>query len=490
MSSFTVALIGRPNVGKSTLFNRLAGQKLALVDDRPGVTRDRRVHAARLQDLRFNVVDTAGLEKGGAGSLAGRMRAQTRQAIEDADILVFMFDAKAGLTAADKEFAALIHKSGKPVVPVANKAEARAGISGLHEAWSLGFGEPCAISAEHGLGLSDLRDALAQAAGEERLQAFRQAEAEEERRIAQETALVGEDIAPAAGQEAGGEEDSEEEPAYDAGKPLRIAIVGRPNAGKSTLINAMLGEERLLTGPEAGLTRDSISVDWQWRGRQIKLFDTAGLRRRARVHDKLEKLSVAESLRAIRFAEVVIIVLDAGAPFEKQDLHIADLVAQEGRAPVIAFNKWDKVEHRQQALAALYEQCARLLPQIGGVRAVPVSGAYSQGLDKLMENVEQAHRTWNRRLPTGRLNRWLAALTAHHPPPAVAGRRLKIKYMTQVKMRPPGFMLSCSRPDVVPHSYLRYIANRLRRDFDLPGVPLRLALRKADNPFAGRAAKR
>lgn len=436
--SFTVALIGRPNVGKSTLFNRLVGQKLALVDDRPGVTRDRRIHAARLQDLRFDVVDTAGLEKGAADTLAGRMRAQTRQAIESADVLLFLFDAKAGMLPADMEFAALIRKSGKPVVLVANKAEARAAQSGFHEAWRLGFGEPCAISAEHGLGLSDLRDALAQAAGEEHIRAQRQSEEEEERRAAQETMLVGEDIIRAGTEEDWGDEE-EEEPAYDSSKPLRIAIVGRPNAGKSTLINTMLGEERLLTGPEAGLTRDSISVDWQWRGRKVKLFDTAGLRRKARVNEKLEKLSVAETLRAIRFAEAVILVLDAAAPFEKQDLQIADLIAREGRAPVIAFNKWDKIEDRQQVLAALYEQCERLLPQIRGVRAVPVSGEYGQGLDKLMENVEFVHKIWNRRISTGRLNRWLTGLTAHHPPPAVAGRRLKVKYITQVKMRPPRF---------------------------------------------------
>ncbi|KAA6405312.1 ribosome biogenesis GTPase Der [Candidatus Tokpelaia sp.] len=487
--AFTVALIGRPNVGKSTLFNRLVGQKLALVDDRPGVTRDRRVHAARLQDLRFNVVDTAGLEKGEASSLAGRMRAQTRQAIESADVLLFLFDAKIGLTPADMEFAALIRKSGKPVVLVANKAEGRALPAGFYEAWQSGFGEPCAISAEHGLGLADLRDAVAQAVGEERLRAQGRVE-EEERRAGQETALIGEDIISADKAELEeNEESEEEEPAYDTGKPLRIAIIGRPNAGKSTLINTLLGEERLLTGPEAGLTRDSISVDWQWRGRKVKLFDTAGLRRKARISEKLEKLSVAETLRAIRFAEAVIIVIDATAPFEKQDLQIVDLVVREGRAPVIAFNKWDKIENRQQILAGFYEQCARLLPQISGVRAVPVSGAYGQGLEKLMENVEFVHKIWNRRLPTGRLNRWLAGLTANHPPPAVAGRRLKVKYITQVKMRPPGFMLSCSRPDAMPHSYLRYIVNRLRKDFDMPGVPVRLALKKAENPFAGRARK-
>jgi len=474
--AFTVAIIGRPNVGKSTLFNRLVGQKLAIVDDTPGVTRDRRVHPARLQDLRFDVIDTAGLEEADNATLEGRMRAQTKLAIEEADLILFVLDAKAGMTPADLTFASLVRKSGKPIVLVANKSESKQATAGFYEAWQLGLGEPCAISAEHGLGLSDLRDAIVAAVGEEK--AFEHEKEEEAEQVDAE--LIGDDI----------EDADAEEPLYDATKPLRIAIVGRPNAGKSTLINTMLGEERLLTGPEAGITRDSISVDWVWRDRRIKLYDTAGLRRKARVQQKLEKLSVADTLRAIRFAEVVIIVLDATIPFEKQDLQIADLVIREGRAPVIIFNKWDLIKDRQETLAELYEKCERLLPQIRGMRALPVSGEYGQGIDRLMENVEMVHRIWNRRVSTGKLNRWLERAVAQHPLPAVSGRRLKVKYITQIKTRPPGFIISCSRPDAMPQSYLRYLVNGLRQDFDMPGVPIRLSMTKSDNPFAHRAKKR
>ncbi|GAB1581218.1 ribosome biogenesis GTPase Der [Phyllobacterium phragmitis] len=481
--SFTLAIVGRPNVGKSTLFNRLAGQKLALVDDTPGVTRDRRVHDGKLYDLKFSVVDTAGLEETGSETLEGRMRAQTEIAIAEADVILFMIDAKAGITPADITFADLVRKSGKPVVLVANKSEARGAEAGMYDAFRLGLGEPCPISAEHGQGIPDLRDAIVEAIGKERAFANEEdAEAEARPVIAsQETTLIGDDI---------DDPDAEEIPAYDASKPLRIAIVGRPNAGKSTLINTMLGEERLLTGPEAGITRDSISVDWEWNGRRIKLFDTAGLRRKSRVQEKLEKLSVADALRAIRFAEVVIIVFDATIPFEKQDLQIVDLVIREGRAPVIAFNKWDLIENRQEVLADLREKTERLLPQVRGIRAVTISGETGQGIDKLMENIALTHEIWNRRVSTGKLNRWLEGVVTHHPPPAVSGRRLKIKYMTQVKTRPPGFVVSCSRPEAMPQSYLRYLINGLRETFQMPGVPIRLSLRTSDNPFAGRAKKR
>jgi GTP-binding protein len=477
--SIRLAIVGRPNVGKSTLFNRLVGRKLALVDDTPGVTRDRRVHAAKLYDLRFEVIDTAGLEDAAAASLEGRMRAQTETAIAEADAILFLIDSKVGLMPDDRTFADLVRRTGKPVVLVANKAEARGAQAGMLEAWELGLGEPVPISAEHGEGMPDLREAIVAALGEER--AFAHEKEEAQVAAAASEPLIGEDI---------DDPDAEDVPEYDATKPLRIAVVGRPNAGKSTMINALIGEERLLTGPEAGITRDSISVDWEWRGRRMKLFDTAGLRRKSRVQEKLEKLSVADGLRAIRFAEVVIVVLDATIPFEKQDLQIADLIVREGRAPVIAFNKWDLIENPQEALAELREKTARLLPQARGIRAVTVSAETGRGLDKLMEAVEATHRIWNRRVSTGKLNRWLEGILAHHPPPAVAGRRLRIKYITQVKTRPPGFVISCSRPEAMPQSYVRYLVNGLRDSFDMPGVPIRVALRTSDNPFANRAKKK
>jgi len=476
--SFKVAIIGRPNVGKSTLFNRLAGRRLALVDDTPGVTRDRRVHPAKLYDLAFDVIDTAGFEDAPAASLPGRMRAQTEIAIREADLIFFLIDAKAGLMPDDRTFAEVVRRSGKPVVLVANKAEARGSQGGFLESWELGLGEPVPISAEHGQGLPDLREAVIAALGEARALGDDD-EAEGETGAAGSEVLIGEDIA-----------DPDAEPAYDETKPLRIAVVGRPNAGKSTLINALIGEERLLTGPEAGITRDSISVDWDWKGRRIKLFDTAGMRRKAKVQEKLEKLSVSDGLRAIRFAEIVVIVLDATIPFEKQDLQIADLIVREGRAPVIAFNKWDLIDEPQRVLADLREKTERLLPQVRGIQAVPVSAETGRGLDRLMEAVARTHRVWNSRVSTGKLNRWLEGILAHHPPPAVAGRRLKIKYVTQAKTRPPGFVVSCSRPDAMPQSYLRYLTNSLREAFDMPGVPIRIALRTSDNPFAGRARKR
>lgn len=486
--SFTIAIVGRPNVGKSTLFNRLVGKRLALVDDSPGVTRDRRKADAKLLDLRFEVIDTAGLEEADDESLEGRMRQQTELAILEADATLFLIDARAGVTPIDTGFANLLRRADKPVILIANKAEGKKGDAGFYEAYGMGFGEPIAFSAEHGEGIVELRDALIEAVGEAR------ALGEEPDEIETPDLATDEDVA-----QDGLDEDFDFEmidleddtvPEYDTSKPMKIAVVGRPNAGKSTLINKMLNEERLLTGPEAGITRDSISVDWEWQGRQLKLFDTAGMRRKARVQEKLEKLSVADGLRAVQFAEVVIIVFDATIPFEKQDLQIVDLIAREGRAPVIAFNKWDLIEDKQKALKDLHEKTERLLPQLRGLRTVTLSGQTGKGLDRLMEAVLETHMVWNKRVSTAKLNRWLDEVLSYHPPPAVSGRRVRLKYITQTKARPPTFMVQCSKPDGLPTSYSRYLVNELRETFVLSGVPIRLYLRKADNPFAGRRRKK
>ena len=461
--SAKVAIVGRPNVGKSTLFNRLVGRKLALVDDEPGVTRDRREGEARLGDLAFAVVDTAGLEEGDEATLAGRMRAQTEAALADCDLVLFLIDARAGVTAADRHFAQGVRRAGKPVILVANKAEGAAGRAGAYEAFDLGLGEPIAFSAEHGEGLGELYDALAAALPE-----AARAEAEDEE--------------PAAPLELGEEEDGSE---TDSGKPLRVAELGRPNAGKSTLLNRILGEERLLTGPEPGLTRDSIGLETTWRGRRFKLYDTAGLRRRARVVEKLEKLAVADALRAVRFAEVVVLLVDATIPFEKQDLALADLVEAEGRALVIALNKWDLVENKSVKAQELRAEADRLLPQLKGTRVIPVSGLTGAHVDKLMEAVAATHEVWNRRIATGRLNRWLAPVVDATPPPAAAGRRVKIRYITQPKARPPHFVLFGAQVEQIPESYKRYLVNGLRETFGLYGAPIRLSLRSGgENPYA------
>jgi GTP-binding protein len=453
--SFTIAIIGRPNVGKSTLFNRLVGQKLALVDDEPGVTRDRREGAGRLGDLQFTVIDTAGLDEGAKGSLTARMQEQTETAIALADALMFVIDARAGLTPNDRAFADFARRADKPVVLVANKSEGKQGDVGAMEAYALGLGEPIQISAEHGEGLSDLYDAL--------------------RGLMPEPAEQGEEF------------DDDDIIVTDeelARRPIRVAVVGRPNAGKSTLINRLLGEERLLTSSEAGTTRDSISVEVNWNGRDFRVFDTAGLRRRSRIEEKLEKLSVADALRAVRFAEVVVLMMDAQNKFEEQDLRIADLIEREGRALVIAVNKWDLVAEKPGAISALRAEVDHWLPQVKGAPVVAVSGLVGEGIDRLMRAIEAAYAVWNKRIPTASLNRWFELAVDANPPPAVSGRRLKLNYITQAKARPPSFILFCSRADAVPQSYLRYLVNSLREHFELPGTPVRISLREKANPFA------
>jgi GTP-binding protein len=454
---FTVAIIGRPNVGKSTLFNRLVGKKLALVDDQPGVTRDRREGEARLGDLSFTIIDTAGLEEADTATLAGRMRAQTEAALADADAILFVIDARMGVTPTDRHFANLVRKAGKPVLLLANKAESKASHLQTYEAFGLGLGDPIPLSAEHGEGLSDLYDGLREA-------------------LPELTALDEEEDAD---EETTGGERPEEDPA----RPLRVAIVGRPNAGKSTLINRMLGENRLLTGPEAGITRDSIGLDWEWRGRKVKLFDTAGIRRRAKVEEKLEKLAVSDALRAVKFAEVVVLLLDATIPFEKQDLSIMGLIEKEGRALVIAVNKWDLVSSDAGRFKRLTEDSERLMSNVKGVSVVPLSGLTGEGVDKVLEACFKAAEVWSRRISTAQLNKWLSRVLETHPPPAVSGRRIKIRYMTQVKARPPHFALFGNQLDGLPDSYTRYLINGLRDAFDLPGTPIRLSMRTSENPY-------
>jgi GTP-binding protein len=453
---FTLAIVGRPNVGKSTLFNRLVGRRLALVDDLPGVTRDRREGEAQLGDLAFTAIDTAGLEEGASDSLAARMMTQTQRAVAEADAVLFLIDARAGLTPADKAFADLVRRAGKPAIVVANKSEGAAGDAGALEAHALGLGEPIAISAEHGEGLADLYDAVRAA-------------------LPEQTAQAHEDETDAAARPRG---------------PIRVAVVGRPNSGKSTLVNRLIGEERLLTGPEAGITRDAIAVDLAWRGHALRIYDTAGLRRRAKVEHKLEKLSVADALRAIRFAEVVVVLIDAEHRFEEQDLRIADLVEREGRALVLAVNKWDLAERRPGAISQLRKDADHWLPQVKGAPVIAVSGLTGEGVDRLMQAVLDAHAVWNRRVATNALNRWFGEALAAHPPPAAAGRALKLNYITQVKTRPPSFVVFGARAGAVPDAYRRYLINGLRAAFDLPGTPIRLTLREKANPYAGRKSKK
>ncbi|MDV7145514.1 ribosome biogenesis GTPase Der [Tropicimonas sp. TH_r6] len=460
--SFTLALVGRPNVGKSTLFNRLVGKRLALVDDQPGVTRDLREGEARLGDLRFTVIDTAGLEEATDESLQGRMRRLTERAVEMADVCLFMLDARVGVTPADEVFAEILRKKSAHVLLAANKSESNASEAGVLEAYALGLGDPIRISAEHGEGMADLHAVLMPLAD-----AFEARAVEDAPEVDVELSEEGD----------GGE--------IDQSKPIQVAVVGRPNAGKSTLINQIIGEDRLLTGPEAGITRDAIALPVEWKGRKMRIFDTAGMRKKARVQEKLEKLSVSDGLRAVKFAEVVVVLLDVEIPFEQQDLRIADLAEREGRAVVVAVNKWDLEDEKQDKLRELKEAFNRLLPQLRGAPLITVSAKTGRGLDRLHDAIVRAQDVWNRRVPTARLNQWLTGMLEAHPPPAPGGRRIKLRYMTQVKTRPPAFVIMASFPDKLPESYKRYLVNGLRDDFDMPGTPIRLTFRSQSdkNPY-------
>jgi GTPase len=443
--TFTVVIAGRPNVGKSTLFNRLTGKPHALVDDMPGVTRDRREGEASLGGMEFTIIDTAGLEDAPEGSLAARMTAQTQKAVEDADVSLLVVDGRVGITPIDKHFALLLRKKKTKVILVVNKAEGGKASAAITDAYSLGFGEAVAISAAHGEGLSELYDALAPFS--------KKSDAEKED--------VGEDI----------------------NTPMQIAIVGRPNVGKSTLVNKILGEDRVLTGPEAGITRDAIAVDFEFDGKPIKLVDTAGMRRKSNVTEKVEKLAVADTLRSVQYAHVVILVIDAQAPMEKQENNIAALVEQEGRALIVAINKWDTVGDKPAYLKAINEILEKTLPQLKGVAVVPISAETGFQIPKLLKTCFKIYELWNKEIGTGALNRWLESALEIHAPPLVKSRRIKIRYMTQKSARPPSFILFANTSDI-PDSYIRYLTNSLREAFSLPSVPIRMKIKKNNNPYA------
>lgn len=451
-----VAIVGRPNVGKSTMFNRLVGRRHALVDDQPGVTRDIREAPAQLGDLAFTLLDTAGWETAGGEVLEARMRRFTERAVEASDVVLFLIDARAGVLPLDESFANWLRKRSAKVILVANKCEGRAGQNGLAEAHGLGLGEPIPVSAEHGEGLSDLHEALAR-----------------------HIAPMEED------------EDGEKAEADLAKRPMLLTIVGRPNVGKSTLLNRLVGEERVLTGPEAGITRDSIRVEWQWRGRPIRLVDTAGMRRRSRIDKRLEAASVADTLDAIRLADVVVVVLDAGDMLEKQDLAVAGRVIEEGRALVIAVNKTDLLADDQaksnKAWKKLRDRLESSFAQVKDVPIVGFSALTGRGVERLLPKVFETYDIWNKRITTPILNRWLREMETLHPPPLAKGRRIRLRFMTQTKIRPPTYMISVSQPEELGDDYLRFLVNRLRDDFSMPGVPIRVTMRKPDNPFASRA---
>jgi GTP-binding protein len=464
-----VAIVGRPNVGKSTLFNRLVGRRRAIVDDTPGVTRDVREQPAQLGDLAFTLLDTAGWETAGGEALEARMRRFTERAIESADVVLFLIDARAGVLPLDEAFAGWLRRQKAKVILVANKCEGRAGQQGLAEAHGLGLGEPIPFSAEHGEGLSDLHEAMAR-----HIEPMPEDDGEEEAET---------------------EADDEKADEITAERPLLLAIVGRPNVGKSTLLNRLVGRERVLTGPEAGITRDAIRVEWEWKGKPVRLVDTAGMRRRSRIEAKLEAASVADTLDTIRLADVAVVVLDAGDMAEKQDLNIAGWVIEEGRALVIAVNKTDLLADDQResnkAWKKLRDRLEASFAQVKDVPIVGFSAMTGRGIERLMPRVFETYATWNKRVPTPKLNRWLREMETLHPPPLASnGRRIRLRFMTQIKRRPPTFILSVSQPEELGDDYLRYLTNRLRDDFDLPGVPIRLTMRKPKNPYEGRARKR
>lgn len=466
MSRFaTIAIVGRPNVGKSTLFNRLVGKRLALVDDQPGVTRDRREGDGHLLGLDFRIVDTAGFEDYDAATLPGRMRVQTEKAVRDADAALFMIDGRAGVTPLDEEIARWLRSEDTPIILVVNKAEGKQGENGLMESYSLGFDNPIALSAEHGEGIVDLFDAL--------------------RPIVDSFDAAAFEAVPPRGNlgEDGGAEDDEDAPLG----PLKLAIVGRPNAGKSTLINRMIGEDRLITGPEAGITRDSIRVDWQWEKdgevHEIQLFDTAGMRKRAKVVEKLEKLSVADALHAVDFAEVVVLLLDATKGLESQDLHIADRVLQEGRALIVALNKWDVAEDPSSLFNGVRAALEDGLSQVKGVPVLSISGATGKGIDTLVRVAFEQRAIWTNRVSTAKLNRWFETAVENNPPPAPGGKRIKLRYITQARTRPPTFVVFGTRTDSLPGSYTRYLVNGMRKELGFQGVPVRLNFRNSRNPY-------
>ncbi|WP_421780949.1 ribosome biogenesis GTPase Der [Kiloniella litopenaei] len=491
--TFTVAIVGRPNVGKSTLFNRLVGKRLALVDDQPGVTRDRREGDAYLFDCRFRIIDTAGLEEAFDGSLEARMRRQTERAVEESDLVIMVIDARVGVMPIDEHFAKYLRRGKTPIALMANKCEGKVGEEGLMEAYSLGLGEPIPFSAEHGLGSSDLYDVIK----EHMTRAVEEKASSDGFEKSEPVKPAPETEAPATEAKAVEESDSEDdeypedefEGFEDDGEgrgPLQLAIVGRPNVGKSTLINKLIDEDRLLTGPEAGITRDAIAIEWEYRGKPLKLVDTAGLRRRSKIEDKVEKLSASDTIRALKYAQVVALVLDADGVLEKQDLTIARTVIDEGRALVIVVNKWDTCKDKDAVMQRVKDRLQTSLPQVKGIPVVTISALKGHKLNKMLDTVFDIYDVWNIRLPTAGLNRWLAELIERHPPPAPGGRRIKLKYITQARTRPPTFAISCSLPEDLPASYTRFLENNLRETFDMPGVPLRMHMKKGDNPYAGK----